>query len=49
MKFVFYLLPDDEVDTYNDMYNDTSTEKFVTWINRKYEKYLNIIINEVPD
>lgn len=48
MKVVFYLLPDEEIDTYNDIYNE-STEKFITWINRKYEEYSNIInkLNEV--
>jgi hypothetical protein len=51
MKAVFNLLPDEEIDTYNDMYNDTSTEEFVTWINKKYEEYSNIInkLNEVPN
>ena len=38
MKAVFNLLPDEEIDTYNDVYNE-STEKFITWINRKYEEY----------
>ena len=37
MKIVFDLLPEEELDTYNDIYN-TSTEEFITWINRKYEK-----------
>ena len=48
MKTVFNLLPDEEIDTYNDIYNE-STEKFITWINRKYEEYSNIInkLNEV--
>lgn len=50
MKIVFNLLPDEEIDTYNDIYNK-STEEFITWINRKYEEYLNIIdkLNEVPN
>lgn len=51
MKTVFSLLPDDEIDTYNDMYNDVPTEEFVAWINKKYEEYSNIInkLNEVPN
>lgn len=50
MKTVFNLLPDEEIDIYNDIYNE-STENFITWINRKYEEYLNIInkLNEVPN
>lgn len=39
MKTVFSSLPDEEIDLYNDMYNDTSTEDFVAWINQKYEEY----------
>lgn len=42
MKVVFNLLSDEEIDIYNDIYNE-STEKFIIWINRKYEEYLNII------
>lgn len=42
MKTVFNLLPDEEIDIYNDIYNE-STEDFIAWINRKYEEYLNII------
>lgn len=50
MKVVFDLLPDEEIDTYNNIYNE-STEEFITWINRKYEEYMNIInkLNEVPN
>ena len=50
MKTVFNLLPDEEIDIYNDIYNK-STEEFITWINRKYEEYSNIIdkLNEVPN
>ena len=49
IKFVLNALPEEEIDTYNDMYNDMPTEEFVAWINKKYEKYMNIIdkINEV--
>ena len=51
MKTVFNLLSDDEIDTYNDMYNNTSTEKFVAWINKKYEEYMNIVdrISKIPN
>jgi len=50
MKIVFDLLPDEELDMYNDIYN-RSTEEFISWINQKYEKYSNIInkLNEVPN
>ena len=50
MKTVFNLLPDEEIDTYNDIYNK-STEEFIAWINKKYEEYSNIIdkFNEVPN
>ena len=50
MKIVFNLLPDEEIDIYNDIYNK-SIEEFITWINRKYEEYSNIIdkLNEVPN
>lgn len=50
MKIVFDLLSDEELDMYNDIYN-RSTEEFISWINQKYEKYLNIIdkLNEVPN
>jgi len=42
MKTVFNLLPEEEIDTYNNIYNE-STENFVSWINQKYEEYFNII------
>lgn len=50
MKTVFNLLPDEEIDIYNDIYNK-STEDFIIWINRKYAEYLNIIdrLNEIPN
>lgn len=50
MKIVFDLLPDEELDMCNDIYN-RSTEEFISWINQKYEKYSNIInkLNEVPN
>ena len=50
MKIVFNLLPDEEIDTYNNIYNE-STEEFIIWINRKYKEYSNIIdkLNEVPN
>lgn len=51
MKIVFNLLPDEEIDIYNDIYYNKSTEEFITWINKKYEEYSNIIdkLNEVPN
>ena len=50
MKIVFNLLPEEEIDIYNNIYNE-STENFVSWINQKYEEYSNIInkLNEVPN
>jgi hypothetical protein len=50
MKVVFNLLPEEEIDTYNNIYNK-STEEFIAWINRKYEEYSNIInkLNKVPN
>ena len=50
MKVVFNLLPDEEIDTYNNVYNE-STEEFIAWINKKYEEYSNIInkLNEVSN
>lgn len=41
MKTVFNLLPDEEIDIYNDIYNK-STEDFIAWINQKYEYYKNL-------
>ena len=38
MKYVFERLSEDEIDTYNDMYNETATENFIIWINNKYEE-----------
>ena len=38
MKKVFELLPDEEIDTYNAIYNDFPTETFVAWINKQYQK-----------
>lgn len=50
MKTVFNFLPDEEIDIYNDIYNE-STEEFIAWINKKHEEYMNIIdkLNEVPN
>ena len=50
MKIVFDLLSDEELDIYNDIYNK-STEKFISWINQKYEEYSNIInkLNEASN
>ena len=49
MKIVFNLLPDEEIDEYNNIYNDKPTKDFIKWINQKYEEYSNIInkLNEV--
>lgn len=51
MKTVVNLLLDEEIDLYNDMYNDALTEEFIAWINRKYEEYMNIVnkLNEVSN
>ena len=51
MKVVFNLLPDEEIDLYNDIYNNASTEEFIAWIDKKYEEYSDIInkINDVPN
>ena len=50
MKTVFNLLSDEEIDIYNDIYNE-STEEFIIWINKKYEEYVNIIdkLNKTPN
>lgn len=40
MKTVFNLLPDEEIDEYNNIYNDKPTKDFIKWINQKYEEYL---------
>lgn len=50
IKVVLKFLPYEEIDTYNDIFNE-STEEFITWTNRKYEEYMNIIdkLNEVPN
>lgn len=39
MKIVFNLLPDEEIDIYNNIYNDSSIEEFIAWINKKYAEY----------
>lgn len=41
MKTVFNFLSDEEIDIYNDIYNE-STEDFIAWINQKYEYYKNL-------
>ena len=38
MKYVFDHIDDLEVDHYNDIYNEASTEEFITYINKTYEK-----------
>ena len=51
MKTVLNALPEEEIDTYNDMYNDMPAEEFVAWINKKYEEYMNIVdrISKIPN
>ena len=39
MKVVINSLSDEELDIYNDIY-DKTTEEFITWINKEYEKLL---------
>lgn len=39
MKTVFNLLSDEEIDEYNNIYNDKPTKEFIKWINQKYEEY----------
>ena len=44
MKKVFELLPDEDIDTYNNIYNNYPTEEFIAWINKQYQKlYFNKI------
>ena len=38
MKTVFNLISDEEIDTYNNLYNDYPTEDFINWINEKYNE-----------
>ena len=38
MKYVFNHIEDWEVDHYNDIYNEASTEEFITYINKTYGK-----------
>lgn len=38
MKYVFDHIDDWEVDHYNDIYNEASTEEFITYINKTYAK-----------
>lgn len=39
MKTVIDSLSNEEFDIYNDIY-DKTTEEFITWINKEYEKLL---------
>ena len=42
VKKVFNLLSDEEIDIYNEIYNDYPTQDFIAYINKKYEElYLN--------
>ncbi len=38
-KTVFNLLSDEEIDEYNNIYNNKSTEEFIKWIEQKYKEY----------
>lgn len=38
MKYVFNHIDDWEIDHYNDIYNEASTEEFITYINKTYGK-----------
>lgn len=38
MKKVFDTIPDEEIDTYNNIYNNGSTEAFVYYIYRRYRE-----------
>ncbi len=51
MKVVLNLIPDEEMDEYNNIYNDKPTEELIAWINKKYEEYMNIVdkINKIPN
>ena len=51
MKVVLNLIPDEEMDEYNNIYNDKPTEELITWINKKYEEYMNIVdtMNKIPN
>ena len=40
IKVVLNVISDEEMDEYNNIYNDKSTEELITWINQKYEEYL---------
>lgn len=41
IKAVLNIVSDEEMDEYNNIYNNKSTEELIKWINRKYEKYFN--------
>ena len=41
MKAILDIIPDEEIDVYNEMYNNYPTKDFIAWINQKYEQYLN--------
>jgi len=51
MKVVLNLIPDEEMDEYNNIYNDKPTEELIAWINKKYEEYMNIVdtMNKIPN
>lgn len=39
MKTVFNLLSDEEIDEYNNIYNDKPAEEFIKWIEQKCKEY----------
>ncbi len=41
MKVVLDVVSDEELDEYNNIYNNKNAKELVTWINQKYEQYLN--------
>ena len=41
IKTVLNVISDEEIDEYNNIYNDRPTEELIIWINQKYEEYLN--------
>ena len=39
LKKVLELISDEEMDFYNDIYNNYPTETLISWINKKYKEY----------
>ena len=40
MKAVFDIISDEEIDEYNNIYNNKPSKEFIKWINQKYEEHL---------